>query len=270
MILSRNAALHSSGLVLTLAVVFTIMISAPQTSGAPKPCQDTAIDGASFTTCTFVSKTSDIRMFLQDGAGETWGSFPRLAKALDTNGETLAFAMNGGMYHKDYSPAGLYVENGDEKKKVNLRRGPGNFHLMPNGVFFVGANGAGVLDTRSFSKFRGKIRHATQSGPMLVIRGNIHPKFRQDSESLKIRNGVGSCENGSIKFAISNVPVTFYAFASFFRDTLKCSNALFLDGSISSMYAPSINRSDGWRPMGPIVGVVVKKQMPQDVKASRR
>jgi uncharacterized protein YigE (DUF2233 family) len=52
--------------------------------------------------------------------------------------------------------------------------------------------------------------------------------------------------------------VTFGAFARLFRDELGCENALFLDGSVSSLYAPSLNRSDGWLPMGPMIGAVLR------------
>lgn len=265
MALFQSTIIRSGGLTLAVALVAALTLLAPKSSGKQNVCQDIKVDGASFTTCSFSKASSDIRLFLQDEEGQTWGSFGRLAKALDKKGEKLTFAMNAGMYHKDYSPAGLYVEKGQRKQKVNLRRGPGNFHMLPNGVFYVSSKGAGVLDTKRFIRRRGKVLHATQSGPMLVINDEIHPKFRANSESVKIRNGVGACADGTIKFAISNQPVTFYAFARMFRDTLQCKNALFLDGSISSLYAPSINRSDGWRPIGPIVGVVVAKQAARKV-----
>lgn len=247
------------GAALLGAAIAPFALTSPPSLGAPGACTDVQEDGVSFTVCSFSARAADIRLFLEDDKGDVWGSFSRLASALGDKGERLAFAMNAGMYHKDYSPVGLYIENGEQRKKLNTRRGPGNFHLLPNGVFYVGKNGAGVLDTRRFQRFRDSVIHATQSGPMLVVDGRIHPKFRPDSESHKIRNGVGACSRGTIKFAISNSPVTFHAFAKLFKDRLNCRNALFLDGSISSMYAPSIKRSDGWRPMGPIVGVVEKK-----------
>jgi uncharacterized protein YigE (DUF2233 family) len=100
--------------------------------------------------------------------------------------------------------------------------------------------------------------YATQSGPMLVIDGKLHPRIREDGTSRKIRNGVGACEEGRTAFAISNEPVTFHEFALLFKIELKCPDALYLDGSISAAYAPSLGRHDRWRPMGPIVGMVAK------------
>jgi uncharacterized protein YigE (DUF2233 family) len=58
------------------------------------------------------------------------------------------------MYHPDNSPVGLYVEEGRELVRVNTSAGPGNFHMRPNGVFYVTGEVAGVLETRSFIKQR--------------------------------------------------------------------------------------------------------------------
>jgi len=63
-----------------------------------------------------------------------------------------------------------------------------------------------------------------------------------------------------VRFAISDEPVTFYEFASLFRDRLKCPEALFLDGSISSLYAPALERDDRLLPLGPIVAVVAPRR----------
>ena len=99
-------------------------------------------------------------------------------------------------------------------------------------------------------------RFATQSGPLLVVDGKIHPKIKPSGTSAKIRNGVGACDGGAVMFAIADEPVTFDAFARLFRDGLGCNNALFLDGSVSSLYAPELDRDDELGPIGPIVAVV--------------
>ena len=144
-------------------------------------------------------------------------------------------------------------------KGVSTANGPGNFHLKPNGVFYVKGERAGVADTARYLRQKIKPDFATQSGPMLVIDGKIHPKISTDGPSQKIRNGVGVRDDGRTAiFAISERPVTFGSFARLFKDTLGCANALFLDGSVSSLYAPGINRSDISRPLGPLVGAVAK------------
>jgi uncharacterized protein YigE (DUF2233 family) len=94
---------------------------------------------------------------------------------------------------------------------------------------------------------------------MLVINGRIHPRFTATSDSLKIRNGVGVRDPRHVFFAISESAVNFYSFARLFRDKLACPNALFLDGSVSGLYAPALKRDDSWHLFGPIIGAVRRK-----------
>lgn len=210
-----------------------------------------------FVACAFDPKVDDIRLYYADENGEPYKHFSRLKDALERRGDVLLFAMNAGMYDDANAPIGLYVEDGVERKAANTNDGPGNFHLKPNGVFFVTKGGAGVVETGAFLENSGDVLYATQSGPMLVIDGAIHPKFLEDSESKKRRNGVGATADGKVVFAIADSPVTFHEFASFFRDELQTPNALFLDGSISRLYAPELGRNDPGAAMGPIVGVIV-------------
>jgi uncharacterized protein YigE (DUF2233 family) len=81
---------------------------------------------------------------------------------------------------------------------------------------------------------------------MLVSNGKLHPRFIKSSASLYVRNGVGVDREGRVLFAISDLPVNFYDFATLFRDRLDAPNALYLDGSISAMYAPELKRFGGW------------------------
>ena len=99
---------------------------------------------------------------------------------------------------------------------------------------------------------------ATQSGPMLVHEGAITTSEVMSPTSTwrKIRNGVCVPSPGAVTFVISDSPVTFYEFAGFFRDSLHCREALYLDGTISSLYSPALNREDRGSDMGPILGVV--------------
>ncbi len=209
-----------------------------------------------YTVCTFDNTKDKLQLFWRGADGTPYGGFEPLAAALKQNGKVLRFAMNAGMYRPDESPVGLYIEEGRQLIAANMRSGAGNFHLKPNGIFYFGRGGAGVMETSRFLKAGIAPDYATQSGPMLVINGTIHPKIEPTGTSEKIRNGVGVKDGHIIVFAISDEPVTFYKFASLFRDKLNCPDALFLDGSISSLYAPSINRIDHWQPMGPIVGFV--------------
>lgn len=206
--------------------------------------------------CSFDVREADLRVFWGDSSGRPYTSFSALADDLSGRGMTLQFAMNGGMYSDDLSPVGLYIENGEQIHAANTNDGPGNFHMKPNGVFYVGDGEAGVLETEKFLSLRPNAKFATQSGPMLVIDGAIHPRFLPDSDSLKRRNGVGVSSATMVHFAISENQVSFDQFARFFRDRLGCDNALFLDGSISGLYVPDLGRNDSWFDYGPIIGVV--------------
>ncbi|MEM6535841.1 MAG: phosphodiester glycosidase family protein, partial [Pseudomonadota bacterium] len=139
----------------------------------------------------------------------------------------------------------------------NTNDGPGNFHLKPNGVFWIKGDQAGVTESSAYLQSDADPDYATQSGPMLVIGGALHPAFNEDGVSQKRRNGVGVAPDGeTVFFAISDTAVTFHAFASLFRDQLGAENALFLDGQVSRLYAPGIGRNETGLDMGPIIGVV--------------
>ncbi|CAN1559723.1 COG3698 Predicted periplasmic protein [Paracoccaceae bacterium] len=226
-------------------------------AAAASDCRDTQFDGASYTLCE-VALGEDLRLF-HSGPEGAYGSFRNLSTALEAEGQSLGFAMNAGMYHRDLAPVGLYVEDGAEQSGIVTSDGPGNFGLLPNGVFCIG-DSFRVIESRSFKSSRPECRFATQSGPMLVIDGELHPKLLPDSDSLYVRNGVGVTKDGTrAVFAISNDAVNFHAFARLFRDELGLSDALYFDGNISRLYAPQLNRHDGGFPMGPIVGTVVPK-----------
>lgn len=204
-----------------------------------------------------------LKLFWRDDKEQTLLTFDTLLARLPDE-QTLAFAMNAGMYNQAYAPIGYTVIEGQEIRALNLNEGGGNFHLLPNGVLWWNKAGlvqiteSNVLDTL-IKNGEARPSYATQSGPMLVINGDIHPEFNADSTSLKFRNGVGVCEDGSVQLINSNELVNFYAFASLFKDNLNCPNALFLDGGIASaLYAPSIDKHDK-KEMGVMVGVVINK-----------
>jgi uncharacterized protein YigE (DUF2233 family) len=165
--------------------------------------------------------------------------------------------MNAGMYHPDRVPVGLMIENGQERARIVTSDGPGNFGLLPNGVFCINDRFA-VIESRAFKAAPPACRFATQSGPMLVIDGALHPRFIPDSPSRYIRNGVGvSADGRRAYFVISQGRVNFAEFARVFRDALGTPQALYFDGNVSRLFAPDIGRRDLGFPMGPIVGTVV-------------
>lgn len=236
-----------------LALAFLML---PQISHA-SACREMQFEGTSLTACA-VAPTDDLRLF-HSGPTGVLGSFNAVNGLLAETGQTLGFAMNAGMYHSDRAPVGLYVENGGEIRSIVTREGPGNFGMLPNGVFCIG-QGFAVIESRAFKDARPDCRFATQSGPMLVINGKLHPRLIPDSDSEYIRNGVGvSADGQQAVFVISNQRINFHRFARFFRDALGLPNALYFDGKISRLYAPELGRHDAGFPMGPIVGTVVPK-----------
>jgi uncharacterized protein YigE (DUF2233 family) len=229
-----------------------------------EPCRAESFSQASYVVCGFNPSKDNLRTFWRGTDGRPYRTFDALAADLKAQGKSLRFAMNGGMYRGDLSPVGLYIENGRimvPANTVTLTGAPGqipNFYKKPNGVFFIGEGKAGLLETERFLAEKPKANFATQSGPMLLINRAIHPAFILNSTDRKPRDGVGLSSRNEIFFVITKSWVSFYDFARFFRDSLGCSDALFLDGGEApGLYAPELGRNDSpaHGGYGPIVGV---------------
>ncbi len=248
-------------LLLIAAVIATCILASglkPSYAAHTGPsCKKMEFEAAHFSLCSFSVPIKGLKLFLRGRDGSHYGNFERLVAAVRCQGKSLRFAMNAGMYHEDRTPVGLFVQQGMEATPLNLDNGYGNFFLKPNGVFYFDDQTAGVLTAKAFRARKLKPKYATQSGPMLIIDGKLHPRFLPNSKSRKIRNGVGISRNHKmIWFVISDDPVNFHTFARFFRDRLGARNALYLDGSVSQLYAPELNRRDAGVDLGPIVGVL--------------
>ncbi|MFK7875502.1 MAG: phosphodiester glycosidase family protein [Paracoccaceae bacterium] len=238
------------------AAVLVALFWASNTVAAPE-CRDIEFRDQSYTICQIDLTRDTLRLFLRRPDGGPHGSFSSINKALAPNDMHLSFAMNAGMYHRDRSPVGLYVEDGTQEQRLITSPGPGNFGLLPNGVLCLQEEAAHVIETLRFQRENPPCTSATQSGPMLVIDGALHPRFLIDSTSRYVRNGVGTSTDGKTAiFAISNRRVSFHEFGSLFKDALNIPNALYFDGNISRLHAPSLNRSDAGFAMGPIIGTI--------------
>ncbi len=213
------------------------------------------IAGKRVTVCRVDVHKERLQLVHRDDAGQPFKRFDRLTAWLQPRGQTLVFAMNGGMYHGDFSAVGLSVSDGQQLTPLNVAKGKGNFFLKPNGVFLVSEAGARIVESSEYPRLHERAIIATQSGPLLVHDGKIHPAFKPTSKSRRIRNGVGVSSPEIAIFAISEAPVNFHEFARLFRDTLRCPNALFLDGVISSLHSPALKRSDSRMDLGPIIAV---------------
>ena len=229
-------------------------------------CTVQPYDGTDYAVCEVDLNRDMLRLFLYEPDTERpYGYFGTLNAALEQQGFALGFATNAGMYHDNRAPVGLYIEDGETAQTVISNAGPGNFGLLPNGVLCLRDRRADVIETLRYIEEAPDCVSATQSGPMLVIDGELHPRFLRSSTSRYIRNGVGTSDDGTkAVFVISNSPVTFHTFGSFFRDHLGLRNALYFDGNVSRLRAPELGRNDiGFGALGPIIGVVEGQDLPE-------
>ncbi|SFT80951.1 phosphodiester glycosidase family protein [Mesorhizobium sp. YR577] len=228
-----------------------------QSQELPEPCREQDFEGVGYIVCAVDPHAYDVGLFHDGADGKPFGSVGAFTAAMKEQGTPVLLAMNAGMYHRDLSPVGLYVEGGHMTTPLNLSDGDGNFFMKPNGVFAVTKTGeALVMESEAYAAAaRPDVRLATQSGPMLVIDGVIHARFEPNGSSRNVRNGVGVSADGKAIFVIARSPVSFGSFARLFSDELKCRNALYFDGFISAFSNGSKLLVGKIDPAGPILAV---------------
>jgi uncharacterized protein YigE (DUF2233 family) len=233
----------------------------PATLQEAGACEGRSFEGSRFTVCRYDAGRDGLRLAWRGKDGQPLRSLAALEGALGAEVRHVRFAVNAGMYDEDGAPIGLYVAEGETLKRLNRNKGPGNFHLLPNGVFAVDRQGEVSVSATPDFKAAGKA-WATHSGPMLVLDGELHPKFDADGPSRLIRNGVGVKDPRTAYFVISEDAVSFGRFARFFRDALGCADALYLDGTVSSLWHPAAERQDAYTGLGPML-VVLREESAQ-------
>jgi uncharacterized protein YigE (DUF2233 family) len=247
------------------ALAFLLLAACSSNAGQeapppPPPCESATFEGVALTHCTATPGRHAIHIVLGPQGGAPYRSLSQLAVDRPEKSHEVAFATNGGMFDGSGQPIGYYVEEGERLHKLNRNDGPGNFHMLPNGVFY--GNAGGPWAVRTSDDFAANVTRrpdfGTQSGPMLVIAGKLHPAIDHDGVSKKLRNGIGIDRKGRAHFVISDEPISFGKLARYFRDKLGCPDALFLDGSVSSLWDPHVGRVDGGPPLGPLI--VVEKR----------
>jgi uncharacterized protein YigE (DUF2233 family) len=201
-------------------------------------------------------KKEEIKMYWKNETGNNIFNFQSLKEIIEGHNQELSFVMNGGMFNKDFSPTGLYIENGKIVTPLNEKTGAGNFYLIPNGVFYITQQNQPNISTTDRFHFS-NIEYATQSGPMLVSNGKINSIFNENSTNMNIRNGVGILSDNRVVFIMSKKKVNFYSFAESFKK-LGCKNALYLDGFVSRAYFPEEKWIQNDGEFGVMIGVVKK------------
>ncbi len=236
-------------------------------------CPAYAVEGLEVSCLTFRQATyvvlhvdlraARIRTFWKNSASVPYGSLDEASRQV--GGDLLALT-NAGIYSASHTPEGLHVEEGLTLSPLNLNSGEGNFYWRPNGVFYVADDGAGVIESEKFNSpgVRAGVLEATQSGPLLVIDGELNQDLKPDSRSLYVRNGIGVKTPGEVYIVISEGEVNLYDFASVFKEQLHCRDALYLDGCVSQMslpargvYIPGQRRCD--KELVGLLGVVRRK-----------
>lgn len=226
-------------------------------------CRPVIFENSSFTHCLAVPSRHRISTALAGADGNPLRSFAQLAASRGPNAPPVAFAMNGGMFGEDGQPIGYYVQNSQRDHALNTRSADGNFYMKPNGVFFGDDTQWQIRTTDDFlAKVTARPQFGTQSGPMLVVDGKLHPDISSDGESRLIRNAIGVDEEGRAHFVISNAPVSFGKLARLYRDKLEVDNALYLDGNVSALWSPASGRMDSGAPIGPMIVVEKRSETP--------
>lgn len=203
-------------------------------------------------------QTQNLQFYWKDDKGEILKSIQNVKAYVERKNEKLIFSMNGGMFKKDFSPQGLFILNKKRLAVLDTVEGSGNFYLKPNGVFYLTDKKIPFICKTTDFEENDKIKYATQSGPMLVIDGQIHSAFKEGSANLNIRNGVGILPDNRVVFAMSKKEINFYDFATYFKN-LGCKNALYLDGFVSRTYLPEKNWTQTDGNFGVIIGVTTQK-----------
>jgi len=204
--------------------------------------QDISWKGNAYRVVSVDTSITPLKMSSAISTNGRVHGFPTLKTMVEQNGRTLAVAVNAGMFHSNLDPVGLYIENSKTYSPINLKNGSGNFFLKPNGFFALTPQGPQVNVSEKWDPAL-NAEFATQSGPMLVIDGAIHPAFVKTSTNLNIRSGVGVTQNRFVHLVISRGKVRLYDIADFYKEGLGCTSALYLDGHISQTYVRDLAES---------------------------
>ncbi|MGI8597765.1 MAG: phosphodiester glycosidase family protein [Chitinophagaceae bacterium] len=202
-------------------------------------------------------KKETIQLFWKDEIGDKINTLHNLNDYVSKRKQKLLFAMNCGMFTPEYSPVGLFIQNGKQISKLKIcNTSKANFCLQPQGVFYItSANKAGIATAITFNA--SGVLFATQSAPVLLENGVINKNLPKGYQMN--RNGAGIKKNGEVVLALGK-DVNFHEFAKFFQ-TQGCTEAMFFDGGVSEVFYPAQKHltHPAWSgSFGPMLGVIAK------------
>ena len=109
----------------------------------PLPCWSVRHEGSDYTVCEVDLRRQLLKFFWKRPDGQPYRYLSSLPRSLGSQSGRLLFALNAGMYHPDYRPVGLYVENGRELIRANTNTAdlagafPENLGTVAKGNGFV-------------------------------------------------------------------------------------------------------------------------------------
>jgi uncharacterized protein YigE (DUF2233 family) len=101
------------------------------------PCRSMQYERNPYTICEVDLRKQIVRLYWKKPDGTPYAHLSALPRTLEGEAGGLLFATNAGMFDPALKPVGLYVEQGRELVHVNTTSGYGNFHMKPNGIFYV-------------------------------------------------------------------------------------------------------------------------------------
>ncbi|UJF23829.1 phosphodiester glycosidase family protein [Suttonella sp. R2A3] len=206
------------------------------------------IDGVRYGV--FTAEPADVSLHWQNSNGKAYRSLRELYQALDEDGRSIDLLMNAAIFSADETPAGLWIEEGKTLSQINTNRGQGNFHIQPNGVFWLADDQAHINTLAAYQRLKPQAEFAVQAGPMLLIDGAINSRFIKGLSSPYKRNAVCTTRSGDLYFIMTeryeDEWPSFYRLADALKQ-LGCYQALYLDGAISDWYIPEVSGLFHWQ-----------------------
>jgi prepilin-type processing-associated H-X9-DG protein len=208
-------------------------------------------EGTRFTACRYRRGEDRIELALDPG-GQPLRSLPRCASISGRARQSLRFAMNAGMYDAPGDRSASMSRRPRAPRPQHAATASGNFHLEAQRRLTVDNDGrVAVVSSERYRRCR--------QGPLGdPVRPNAGDRRRTPPQVQRRRQLALCSQRRRVRMPTppgsrsASSQVSFGRFARLFRDRLGCANALFLDGSVSSLWDRPANRVDAYPALGPL------------------